>query len=59
MSRHHVEGAIKMVQLNGGLQNLGLDGFLEMVVRKYRNEVGLSDEVAETPCGTFWSNVKT
>ncbi|KAJ5606602.1 hypothetical protein N7510_009383 [Penicillium lagena] len=29
MSRQHIGGAVKMVSLNGGPQNLGLNGFLE------------------------------
>ena len=30
-----------MVDLNGGPQTLGLDGFLEIVLQKYREQVGL------------------
>lgn len=32
MSRRHVEGAVRMVKLNGGPQTLGLDGFLEHLI---------------------------
>ena len=32
MSRQHVEGAVKMVKLNGGPQTLGLDGFLQHLI---------------------------
>ncbi len=42
MSKHHVRGALKMVELNGGPQTLGLDGFLKMVVQKYAGQVGLT-----------------
>ncbi|CAJ2502367.1 Uu.00g097610.m01.CDS01 [Anthostomella pinea] len=32
MARNHLAGAVKMVQLNGGYQTLGLDGFLEKLI---------------------------
>jgi hypothetical protein len=40
-ARRHVQGAASMVDVNGGPQNLGLDGFLEIVLRKYGDQVGL------------------
>ncbi|KAL7916806.1 hypothetical protein GGI35DRAFT_434032 [Trichoderma velutinum] len=44
-SRRHMQGALKMVELNGGPQTLGLNGFLEMVLNKFTNQVGLSNRV--------------
>ncbi len=41
MARHHVKGAASMVDLNGGPKTLGLDGFLEIVLEKYVEQVGL------------------
>ncbi len=40
-----------MVELNGGPQTLGLNGFLGMVLDKYVDEVGLLDGVPVEPCG--------
>lgn len=37
-----------MVELNGGPQTLGLNGFLEMVLYKYVDEVGLLTGVQST-----------
>lgn len=51
MSRRHVQGAVRMVELNGGSQTLGLNGFLEMVLHKYVDEVGLLGRVSSPPCG--------
>lgn len=45
MSRRHVQGAVRMVELNGGPETLGLNGFLDMVLRKYVGEVGLLNAV--------------
>ncbi|PKK51777.1 hypothetical protein CI102_3149 [Trichoderma harzianum] len=42
-SRRHMQGAIKMVELNGGPRTLGLNGFLEMVLNKFTSQVGLSN----------------
>ena len=42
MARHHVKGAASMVDLNGGPKTLGLDGFLEIVLDKYVEQVGLT-----------------
>ncbi|KAL5358174.1 hypothetical protein BJX96DRAFT_36913 [Aspergillus floccosus] len=45
MLKHHVQGAIRMVELNGGLQSLGLDGllahFLSNLVWKTEEITGL------------------
>jgi len=41
MSRRHVQGATRMIELNGGPQTLGLNGFLAMLVDKYVAQVGL------------------
>jgi hypothetical protein len=45
MLKHHVQGAIKMVELSGGLQSLGLDGllahFLSNLVWKTEEMTGL------------------
>ncbi|UKZ48089.1 hypothetical protein TrVGV298_002325 [Trichoderma virens] len=38
-SRRHMKGALRMVELNGGPQTLGLNGFLEMVLHKFINQV--------------------
>ncbi|KAL7928210.1 hypothetical protein V8C35DRAFT_318676, partial [Trichoderma chlorosporum] len=40
-SRRHMQGAFKMIELNGGPQTLGLNGFLEMVFHKFTEQVGL------------------
>lgn len=48
MSKRHVQGAVQMVELNGGPQTLGLNGFLEMVLYKYVDEVGLLAGVQHT-----------
>ncbi|KIX99697.1 uncharacterized protein Z520_04332 [Fonsecaea multimorphosa CBS 102226] len=42
MSRHHIRGAVKVVELKGGPHTLGLGGFLEHILYKYVGEVGLS-----------------
>ena len=34
MARRHVNGALKMAELNGGDQTLGLDGFLAYLLSK-------------------------
>ncbi|OIW24596.1 hypothetical protein CONLIGDRAFT_685558 [Coniochaeta ligniaria NRRL 30616] len=52
MSRRHVQGAVRMVELNGGPKTLGLNGFLEMVLQKYVGEVGLVGGVQSPPCGS-------
>ena len=36
-----------MVELNGGQQTLGLDGFLELVFNKWLDEVGLLSELQD------------
>ncbi|ETI21035.1 hypothetical protein G647_07378 [Cladophialophora carrionii CBS 160.54] len=41
MARNHVRGAASMVVLNGGPQTLGLGGFLEMILEKYADQVGV------------------
>lgn len=41
MSWRHVQGAIKMVEINGGPQTLGLNGFLENLFHKFVSDVGL------------------
>jgi hypothetical protein len=53
MSRKHVQGAVQMVEHNGGPQTLGLNGFLEMVLHKYEGQVGLLGglETEVRPCG--------
>lgn len=35
MASNHVHGVVKMVELNGGPQALGLDGFLAHLFRKF------------------------
>lgn len=44
MTKRHVEGAARMVELKGGPQTLGMNGFLAMLLAKYSQEVGLSTE---------------
>lgn len=44
MTRNHVKGAVKMVELNGGPQTLGLDGFLEHLLSTFVGDVGLQDQ---------------
>ncbi len=34
MCKHHVEGALKMVELKGGPHSLGLNGFLKHLLSK-------------------------
>ena len=46
MTKRHVEGAVKMVELKGGPQTLGMNGFLAMLLAKYSEEVGLLEESA-------------
>lgn len=43
-SRNHVSGAVKMVELNGGPQTLGLNGFLGFLLDKFLHSEGLFDE---------------
>lgn len=49
MLKHHMEGALKMVALKGGLETLGLDGLLKhllfKLVSKGANEANLQLEV--------------
>jgi hypothetical protein len=42
ISRQHLQAALRMVEMNGGPQTLGLDGFLEMVLQKYAVQTGLT-----------------
>ncbi|KAM7196911.1 hypothetical protein V8F20_006878 [Naviculisporaceae sp. PSN 640] len=51
MTKRHVQGAIKMVELNGGWNTLGLDGFMEIILLKYAERVGLISQVEEAPSG--------
>jgi hypothetical protein len=44
MARRHVQGAIKMVELCGGSQKLGLNGFLEDLFYKFVDIVRLRHE---------------
>ncbi|KAI1616957.1 hypothetical protein EDD36DRAFT_430329 [Exophiala viscosa] len=48
MWRHHLDGAVRMVNLNGGPQTLGLDGFLESVIS---NLIRKSDGAVATSTG--------
>jgi len=41
MTKRHVQGAVSMVESNGGWSTLGLDGFLEMLLLRYAGRVGL------------------
>ncbi|KAI3574087.1 hypothetical protein IWW34DRAFT_753417 [Fusarium oxysporum f. sp. albedinis] len=50
MSRHHVHGALRMVDLNGGPHTLGLEGFLELILTKYAREIGPLVQVPTVPC---------
>lgn len=47
MAQNHMRGASKMVELNGGHQTLGLNGFLELVFNKWVDEVGLLSELQD------------
>lgn len=47
MAQNHMRGASTMVELNGGQQTLGLDGFLELVFNKWLDEVGLLSELQD------------
>ncbi|KAL7781037.1 hypothetical protein V8C43DRAFT_320184 [Trichoderma afarasin] len=55
-SRRHMQGAIKMVELNGGPHTLGLNGFLEMVLNKFTNQVGLPNRFLEPADANIASN---
>ncbi|KIV79578.1 hypothetical protein PV11_07128 [Exophiala sideris] len=48
MWRHHLDGAVRMVKVNGGPQTLGLDGFLEHVIS---NLIRKSAGAVATPTG--------
>lgn len=50
MTRSHIQGAIKMVELNGGWNTLGLDGFMEIILLRYAERVGLLLHAAALPC---------
>ncbi|KAJ5976928.1 hypothetical protein N7501_000270 [Penicillium viridicatum] len=54
MARNHIWGATRMVAVNGGPETLGLDGFLELLFRKFVDEVGLlsgaTDQVPPASC---------
>ncbi|KAK4210987.1 hypothetical protein QBC37DRAFT_447174 [Rhypophila decipiens] len=49
MTRSHVQGAMKMVELNGGWNTLGLDGFMEIILLRYAERAGLVHGVLEVP----------
>ncbi|KAM7198291.1 hypothetical protein V8F33_005082 [Rhypophila sp. PSN 637] len=49
MIRSHVQGAMKMVELNGGWNTLGLDGFMEIILLRYAERAGLVHGVLEVP----------
>ncbi|KAK4062015.1 transcriptional regulator family: Fungal Specific TF [Trichoderma aggressivum f. europaeum] len=55
-SRRHMQGSLKMVELNGGPQTLGLNGFLEMVLNKFTNQVGLSNRFLAPANASLASN---
>ncbi|KAF3057602.1 hypothetical protein CFAM422_012392 [Trichoderma lentiforme] len=55
-SRRHMQGAIKMVELNGGPQTLGLNGFLAMVLNKFTSQVGLPNRFLEPTNANIASN---
>jgi len=42
MTKRHVEGAARIVELKGGPQTLGMDGFLAILFAKYSEDVGLT-----------------
>lgn len=44
MSKRHMLGAIKMVELNGGSQTLGLNGVLEHLFHKFVSDIKLLDQ---------------
>lgn len=45
-----------MVELNGGPHTLGLNGFLEMVLNKFTNQVGLPNRFLEPADANIASN---
>lgn len=49
MTKRHVQGAVGMVESNGGWSTLGLDGFLEMLLLRYAGRVGLLAQTALPP----------
>lgn len=50
-----MRGAARIVEASGGVQNFGLNGFIELLFHKYVDEVGLSstsqDQVPSGSCG--------
>lgn len=46
MTKRHVQGALEMVEVNGGWGALGLNGFLEMLLLRYVERVGLLAQAA-------------
>ncbi|KAK4443052.1 hypothetical protein QBC34DRAFT_311750 [Podospora aff. communis PSN243] len=46
MAKQHVEGAVRMVELQGGPRTLGMNGLLAMMLAKYTEDVGLSTATA-------------
>ena len=49
MSRKHVQGGLRMAELNGGTHTLGMNCFLETVLFKSVGEVGLLSHPVEVP----------
>lgn len=43
-SRNHLLGAMKMADLRGGLENLGLNGLLAFIMRRLMNDNGILEE---------------
>ncbi len=51
MASNHVHGVVKMVELNGGPQALGLDGFLAHLFGKFVADSRLRGQVGgPSPC---------
>lgn len=49
MIKQHVQGAVHMVESNGGWNTLGLNGFLEILLLRYAERVGLVLQAASPP----------
>ena len=47
----HVKGAARIVELNGGPQKLGANGFLEHLLHKFVKNKRLLEADAGPPCG--------
>jgi uncharacterized membrane protein len=43
MAKGHLDGAIRMVDLNGGPQTLGMDGFINRIISNLSQKFEISD----------------